>query len=156
MPNIDLAPYDPQQQALNRRRALAMALQQEGMAPLEAVSPGAPINVTQGLAKLLSAFIGARQNKKLDKEQKDLFAQQLAQRLATTTGIANAAIPPPMGGQAAVANPEAQGFDFPGSTAPPETPPTTKGTHNNSLSLSISNKSTKYISWQSTFYFFCS
>lgn len=126
MPDVNLAPYDPQQQALNRRRALAMALQQEALTPIEQPNyPGAGISWTQGAAKLMAGLVAALQNKKLDKEQKALYADQLAQRMSEASGLANAAVPPPVGGQMPVGSPQPQGFDFPGAAAPPETPPTT-------------------------------
>lgn len=70
MPNINLAPYDPRQQAIDRRRALAQALQQQAYTPIEAPPvAGANISPLQGIAKIVQAIAGQYQNRKLDKQQ---------------------------------------------------------------------------------------
>lgn len=85
---INLAPYDPRQQALDRRRALAEALQQQAYQPLESPPvPGAKISPLEGFAQLAQAIVAQHQNRKLDKEQTSLHEQLDADRKAQIAAV---------------------------------------------------------------------
>jgi hypothetical protein len=69
MPNVSLtAPtdYTAEAEAINRRRQMAMALQNQSFQPIEAGSVNgipSPISWTQGLAKMLQSYQGAKGQK---------------------------------------------------------------------------------------------
>ena len=72
MADINLAPYTAEQQAMDRRRKLAEALQQQAIAPIEMpTTPGVKISPYAGLAKLLQGYIAGKNLNKADQEQKD-------------------------------------------------------------------------------------
>lgn len=85
---------DAKQQAINRRRALALALQEQAFDPLQAPRiPGAAISPLEGLAKLAQIISGAYQNSKLDKEQAALSQQMQAQKDTRAQTLAQALTP---------------------------------------------------------------
>lgn len=72
MADINLSPYTADQQAMNRRRKMAEALQQQAITPIEMPTmPGVAISPYAGLAKLLQGYIAGKNLSKADKEQKD-------------------------------------------------------------------------------------
>lgn len=72
MADINLAPYTAEQQAIDRRRKMAEALQQQAVAPIEMPNmPGVRVSPLQGLAKLLQGYIAGKNLSRADKEQKD-------------------------------------------------------------------------------------
>jgi len=72
MADINLSPYTAEQQAMDRRRKLAEAMQQQAIAPIEMPTmPGVRVSPTQGFAKLLQGYIAGKNLSKADKEQKD-------------------------------------------------------------------------------------
>lgn len=116
MPNVNLAPYPyaAEQQAIERRRQLALALQQQALQPLEAPPvPGALASPAQGIAKMVQALLGNYQNRKLDQQQKALeqriqgdqsnFGQQMAKALIPDqpTESQNISTPGPLPNQGA-------------------------------------------------------
>ncbi len=76
-PNYD---YGADIAQIERRRALAQALQQQGMAPME--MPQTPsggftpaVSPLQGIAKIAQTYAGTRQQKKADTQQRELAAR---------------------------------------------------------------------------------
>src|SRR6516162_9678716 len=95
MPQINLAPYSPEQQAIDRRRALAQALQQQSMEPLDLPQvAGARVSPLQGIAKVVQALAAAKQNRDLDRQQMALNKQIMDQRLAGATSMIGNMVPP--------------------------------------------------------------
>jgi len=71
MIDINLSPYTGEQQALDRRRRMAEALQQQAMSPIEMPTmPGVAISPYAGLAKLLQGYIAGKNLSRADEEQK--------------------------------------------------------------------------------------
>src|SRR6266581_3838888 len=99
MPNYDVAPYDPRQQQLQRRRALAMALQQQAIEPIE-TPPGGAVSWTQGAAKLVQALMAGLSNRKLDREQAGLYDTLMGERKAQAAQLVAGALPAAQGGWA--------------------------------------------------------
>lgn len=98
MPNVNLAPLDAQQAALNRRRALALALQQQSMEPLPTPPVrGALISPVEGIAKLAQALVGGLSNRRLDKEQSALSDQLQQGRESQASSLVGALTPPAQG-----------------------------------------------------------
>ncbi len=111
MPNVNLSPLDAQQAALNRRRALALALQQQSMEPI--ASPpvrGAQISPVEGIAKLAQALVGNLSNRRLDKEQATLSDQQQQQRESQAGSLVASLTPPAQGD---VVQPDNSGLPLP-------------------------------------------
>ncbi len=111
MPNVNLSPLDAQQAALNRRRALALALQQQSMEPI--ASPpvrGAQISPVEGIAKLAQALVGNLSNRRLDKEQSALSDQQQQQRESQAGSLVASLTPPAQGD---VVQPDNSGLPLP-------------------------------------------
>ncbi len=107
MPNVNLSPLDAQQAALNRRRALALALQQQSMEPIAAPPVrGAQISPVEGIAKLAQALVGNLSNRRLDKEQSALSDQQQQQRESQALALSNTVTPQPQGLTAPMAQPQ--------------------------------------------------
>lgn len=78
--------WDYQEQELAQRRKYAEALRSQGMQPLEQTAVGgqiAPIHWTQGLAKMLQAYTGAKELESVKKERQDM-AQRRQTVLADT------------------------------------------------------------------------
>jgi len=72
MADVNLSPYTAEQQAMDRRRKMAEAMQQQAIAPIEMPTvPGAKVSHLQGLAKLLQGYIAGKNLDRADQEQKD-------------------------------------------------------------------------------------
>jgi hypothetical protein len=99
MPDINLSPYTAEQAALDRRRKMAEAMQQQAIAPIEMPNvPGAKISPYQGLAKILQAYVANKNLKKAETEQQQQQSDYLSDlgflmRNAGKTTPATAAIP---------------------------------------------------------------
>lgn len=99
MPDINLSPYTAEQAALDRRRRMAEAMQQQAIAPIEMPNvAGAKISPYQGLAKILQAYVANKNLKKAEAEQQQQQSDYLSDlgflmRNAGKTTPATAAIP---------------------------------------------------------------
>jgi hypothetical protein len=70
MADINLSPLTAEQAALNRRRKMAEAMQQQAILPIEMPNvPGVRISPYQGLAKLLQGYLAGKKLEKADTEQ---------------------------------------------------------------------------------------
>ena len=79
MADINLSPYTAEQAALDRRRKMAEAMQQQAILPIDMPTvPGAKISHTQGLAKLLQGYLAGKKLEKADTEQKELEANTMS------------------------------------------------------------------------------
>jgi hypothetical protein len=79
MPNINLSPLTAEQAALNRRRKMAEAMQQQAILPIDMPNvAGAKVSPYQGLAKLLQGYIAGKNLEKADTEQKALEANTMS------------------------------------------------------------------------------
>jgi hypothetical protein len=88
MPNINLSPLTAEQAAMDRRRKMAEAMQQQAILPIEIPNvPGAKVSHLQGLAKLFQAYIANQDLKKLETEQKEYEANTMAD-YAKVAGLA--------------------------------------------------------------------
>ena len=71
MPAINLSPLTAEQEAVDRRRKMAEALQQQAIAPIEMPNvPGAKVSHLQGFAKLLQGYIAGKNLEKAEEEKK--------------------------------------------------------------------------------------
>lgn len=71
MIDINLSPYTGEQQAIDRRRRMAEALQQQATTPIEQpTTPGVRVSPYAGLAKLLQGYIAGKNLSRADQEQK--------------------------------------------------------------------------------------
>lgn len=71
MIDINLSPYTGEQQALDRRRKMAEAMQQQAMSPIEMPTmPGVAVSPYAGLAKMLQAYVAKRNIDKADEAQR--------------------------------------------------------------------------------------
>jgi len=89
MIDINLSPYTGEQQALDRRRRMAEALQQQAMSPIEMPTmPGVAISPYAGLAKLLQGYIAGKNLSKADEAQKtyETSSQEDVARLLRNVG----------------------------------------------------------------------
>lgn len=104
MADINLSPLTAEQAALNRRRKMAEAMQQQAILPINMPNvAGAKVSPYQGLAKLLQGYIAGKNLEKADTEQKALEANTmsdfakifgLAGRTETVPGaVTSAAVP---------------------------------------------------------------
>jgi len=104
MADINLSPLTAEQAALDRRRKMAEAMQQQAILPIDMpTAPGVRISPYQGLAKLLQGYIAGQELQKADTEQKALEANTmsdfakifgLAGRTETVPGaVTSAAVP---------------------------------------------------------------
>ena len=99
MPDINLSPLTAEQSALDRRRRMAEAMQQQAVLPIDMPNvPGAKISPYQGLAKLLQGYIAGKSLERADTEQKQQQSDYLSDlgflmRNAGKTTPATAAIP---------------------------------------------------------------
>ena len=104
MPAINLSPLTAEQEALDRRRKMAEALQQQAIAPIEMPNvPGAKVSHLQGFAKLLQGYIAGKNLERAEEEKKQYetdtmsdFAKiyGLAGRTVTVPGaVITAAVP---------------------------------------------------------------
>ena len=79
MPDINLSPLTAEQTALDRRRRMAEAMQQQAIAPIEMPNvAGAKISPYQGLAKILQAYVANKNLKKAETQQKELEANTMS------------------------------------------------------------------------------
>ena len=79
MPDINLSPLTAEQAALNRRRRMAEAMQQQAIAPIEMPNvAGVKISPYQGLAKLLQGYLAGKSLEKADTQQKELEANTMS------------------------------------------------------------------------------
>ena len=79
MPDINLSPLTSEQSALDRRRKMAEAMQQQAILPIDMPNvPGAKISHTQGLAKLLQGYMAGQELQKAENEQKELEANTMS------------------------------------------------------------------------------
>jgi len=82
MVDVNLSPYTAEQQAMDRRRKMAEAMQQQAVAPIEMPTvPGAKVSHLQGLAKLLQGYIAGKNLDRADQEQKD-YENQMSGEMA--------------------------------------------------------------------------
>jgi hypothetical protein len=89
MADINLSPYTAEQQALDRRRKLAEAMQQQAIAPIDMPTmPGVRVSPMQGFAKLLQSYIAGKNLRKADEEQKayETSSQEDVARLLRNVG----------------------------------------------------------------------
>ena len=89
MIDINLSPYTGEQQAIDRRRRMAEALQQQAMSPIEMPTmPGVAISPYAGLAKLLQGYIAGKNLSKADEAQKayETSSQEDVARLLRNVG----------------------------------------------------------------------
>jgi hypothetical protein len=99
MPDINLSPLTAEQAALDRRRRMAEAMQQQAILPIDMPNvPGAKVSPYQGLAKLLQGYIAGKSLERADTEQKQQQSDYLSDlgflvRNAGKTTPATAAIP---------------------------------------------------------------
>lgn len=71
MPAINLSPLTAEQEAVDRRRKMAEALQQQAIAPIEMPNvPGAKVSHLQGFAKLLQGYIAGKNLERAEEEKK--------------------------------------------------------------------------------------
>ena len=79
MPDINLSPLTAEQAAMDRRRKMAEAMQQQAILPIDMPTvPGAKVSHAQGLAKLLQGYIAGRKLDRAEKEQKEYEANTMA------------------------------------------------------------------------------
>jgi hypothetical protein len=79
MPDINLSPLTSEQAALDRRRKMAEAMQQQAILPIEMPNmAGVKVSPYQGLAKLLQGYIAGQELQKAETEQKELEANTMA------------------------------------------------------------------------------
>jgi YD repeat-containing protein len=70
MQGINLSPLTAEQAALDRRRKMAEAMQQQAILPIDMPNvPGAKVSHAQGLAKLLQGYMASQELQKADIEQ---------------------------------------------------------------------------------------
>jgi hypothetical protein len=79
MADINLSPFTAEQAALDRRRKMAEAMQQQAFSPIEMPTvPGVRISPYQGLAKLLQGYLAGKKLEKADTDQKALEANTMS------------------------------------------------------------------------------
>jgi hypothetical protein len=79
MPDINLSPLTAEQSAIDRRRKMAEAMQQQAILPIDMPNvPGAKISPYQGLAKLLQGYIAGQDLQKAETQQKELEANTMS------------------------------------------------------------------------------
>ena len=104
MPTINLSPFTAEQAAIERRRKMAEALQQQAQQPMELpTTPGVQLSPLGGLAKVLQSYMGARAEQQALADQKKYEADTmsdfakiygLAGRTVTVPGaVTTAAVP---------------------------------------------------------------
>jgi hypothetical protein len=89
MADINLSPYTADQQAMNRRRRMAEAMQQQSITPIEMPTmPGVAISPYAGLAKLFQGYIAGKNFERADQEQKsyETSSQEDVARLLRNMG----------------------------------------------------------------------
>jgi len=79
MADINLSPLTAEQAALDRRRKMAEAMQQQAILPIDMPNvAGAKVSPYQGLAKLLQGYIAGKGLERADTQQKELEANTMA------------------------------------------------------------------------------
>jgi hypothetical protein len=79
MPTINLSPFTAEQAAIERRRKMAEALQQQAQQPMELpTTPGVQLNPLGGLAKVFQSYMGARAEQQALADQKKYEADTMA------------------------------------------------------------------------------
>jgi hypothetical protein len=79
MPDINLSPLTAEQSALDRRRRMAEAMQQQAILPIDMPNvAGAKVSPYQGLAKLLQGYIAGKNLERADTQQKELEANTMS------------------------------------------------------------------------------
>jgi hypothetical protein len=79
MPAINLSPLTAEQEALDRRRKMAEAMQQQAILPIEMPNvPGAKVSHLQGFAKLLQGYIAGKNLEKAEQEKKQYEADTMS------------------------------------------------------------------------------
>lgn len=79
MPDINLSPLTAEQQAIDRRRKMAEAMQQQSILPIDMPTVrGAKVSHLQGLAKLFEGYLARKDLEKADTQQKELEANTMA------------------------------------------------------------------------------
>lgn len=117
MPTINL--FQSQQADIDRRRALAQALQAESMSPLELPQmPGVNVSPAQGWAKIAQGLVAALQGRKLKKEQSDLDTRSQSERDSIMKGLSQA-LQQPQGQNVNLGMAPLQQMPLPGDTAMP-------------------------------------
>ena len=89
MVDINLSPYTGEQQAMDRRRRMAEAMQQQALAPIEMPTvPGVRVSPYAGLAKMLQAYVAKRNIDKADEAQRayETSSQEDISRLLRNVG----------------------------------------------------------------------
>ena len=93
MPDINLSPLTAEQSALDRRRRMAEAMQQQAILPIDMPNvAGAKVSPYQGLAKLLQGYIAGKNLEKADidqqKQQSDYLSDvgYIMQNIGKSTG----------------------------------------------------------------------
>jgi len=78
MPDINLSPLTAEQSAMDRRRKMAEAMQQQSILPIEMPTvPGAKVSHLQGLAKILQSYVANKNLEKSNAEQKQYEANTM-------------------------------------------------------------------------------
>jgi hypothetical protein len=78
MPAINLSPLTAEQEALDRRRKMAEAMQQQAILPIEMPNvPGAKVSPYQGFAKLLQGYIAGKNLERAEEEKKQYEADTM-------------------------------------------------------------------------------
>jgi hypothetical protein len=79
MPAINLSPLTAEQSALDRRRKMAEAMQQQAILPIDMPNvPGARVSPYQGFAKLLQGYIAGKNLERADTAQKEYEANTMS------------------------------------------------------------------------------
>ena len=79
MPAINLSPLTAEQEALDRRRKMAEAMQQQAILPIEMPNvPGAKVSHLQGFAKLLQGYIAGKNLERAEEEKKQYEADTMS------------------------------------------------------------------------------
>jgi hypothetical protein len=79
MPDINLSPLTAEQSAIDRRRKMAEAMQQQAILPIDMPNvPGAKVSHTQGLAKLLQGYMAGKNLEKAEQEKKQYEADTMS------------------------------------------------------------------------------
>ena len=89
MIDINLSPYTGEQQALDRRRRMAEAMQQQSATPIDMPTmPGVRVSPYAGLAKILQGYIAGKELSRADEEQKayETSSQEDVARLLRNMG----------------------------------------------------------------------
>ena len=79
MADINLSPLTAEQAALDRRRKMAEAMQQQSILPIDMPNVrGAKVSHLQGLAKLFEGYLARKDLEKVDTQQKELEANTMS------------------------------------------------------------------------------